>query len=132
MQEAKRQLFWANDTKFGIRMGHNLSYLDTLCYIGNTNTTLMMDFKFNSIPEGTSYCYVFATGSRSWYSVEYNRVSAIKYFYMNIGTTTSIEIPTVIPYEFNRRLQLTITTGNGEFNIVENYTKNGSYSGTII
>lgn len=80
MNKSSRQLFWANDPKFGIRMGHNLSYLDTLCYIDNTNTTLMMDFKSNSIPEGTSYCYVFATGSQSWYSVEYNRVNAIKYF----------------------------------------------------
>jgi len=47
MQEAKRMLFWENDVKFGIRMGHNLSYLDTMQYIDNTDTTLMMDFTFN-------------------------------------------------------------------------------------
>ena len=97
-------------------MGHNLSYLDTLQYIDNTNTVLNLDFVFNNVPAGTSYNYVFATGSKSFYTMEYDRVNkpVNPRFYLNIGTTTFIDAP-ISPYKFGERIQLSIRTSNGSF-----------------
>lgn len=132
MTEAKRLLFWENDARFGIRMGHNLSYLDTLQYIDNNDTTLMLDFKLNGISEGTSYSYVFATGSSTYYSMEYDRINQAKRLYMNIGATTTIVVPSVIPYEFNNRLLFSVNTNNGAFKLIETDVNAGSYEKAII
>ena len=133
MQEALKQIFWNNDVKFGIRIGHNLSYLDTLQYIDNTSTTLNLDFAFNNVPDGTSYSYVFATGSKSWYSMEYDRVNkpVNPRFYLNIGTTTTIIAPISL-YKFGERIQLSIRTSNGSFELIGKDVSQGSYSGTIV
>lgn len=133
MQEASKQIFWNNDVKFGIRMGHNLSYLDTLQYVDNTSTTLNLDFAFNNVSNGTSYNYVFATGSKSWYTMEYARTTQPENprFYLNIGTTTYIDTP-ISPYKFGERIQLSIRTSNGSFELIGKDISQGSYSGTIV
>lgn len=133
MNEASKQIFWENAIKFGIRMGHNLSYLDTLQYIDNTSTTLKLDFAFNNVSNGTSYSYVFATGSKSWYSMEYDRAtqSTNPRFYLNIGTTTGIDAP-IAPYKFGERIHLSISTTNGSFELTGKDVFQGSYSGMIV
>ena len=133
MQEASKQIFWNNDVKFGIRMGHNLSYLDTLQYIDNTNTVLNLDFAFNNVSDGTSYSYVFATGSKSWYTMEYDTTTQPENprFYLNIGTTIGIDAP-ISPYKFGERIQLFIRTSNGSFELIGKDTIQRSYSGTIV
>ena len=47
MNVASRMTCWGGGSEYAIRVGRNMSYLDTLQYIDNTDTTLMMDFKFN-------------------------------------------------------------------------------------
>ena len=133
MNEGSKQIFWNNDVKFGIRMGHNLSYLDTLQYIDNTSTTLNLDFSFNNVPDGTSYNYVFATGSKSWYTMEYDIASQPEnpHFYLNIGTTIGIDAP-ISPYKFGERIQLSIRTSNGSVELTGKDVFQGSYSGTIV
>ena len=133
MQEASKQIFWNNDVKFGIRMGHNLSYLDTLQYIDNASTTLNLDFAFNNVSNGTTYSYVFATGSKSWYSMEHDRVTqhTNPRFYLNIGTTTNIDAPISL-YKFGERIQLSIRTSSGSFELIGKDISQGSYSGTIV
>lgn len=133
MQEASKHIFWNNDVKFGIRMGHNLSYLDTLQYIDNANTVLNLDFVFNNVSDGTTYSYVFATGSKSWYTMEYDIASQPEnpHFYLNIGTTTIIDAP-ISPYKFGERIQLSIRTSNGSFELIGKDISQGSYSGAIV
>lgn len=133
MNEGSKQIFWENAIKFGIRIGHNLSYLDTLQYIDNTSTTLKLDFAFNNVSNGTSYSYVFATGSKSWYSMEYDRVTqpTNPRFYLNIGTTTNIDAP-IAPYKFGERIHLSISTTNGSFELTGKDVFQGSYSGMIV
>lgn len=47
MNEASKLMFWKSDMPaFGIRMGRNLSYLDTLCLIDEPIQLDIM-FKFN-------------------------------------------------------------------------------------
>ena len=133
MSVSSKQIFWNNDVKFGIRMGHNLSYLDTLQYIDNTSTVLNLDFVFNNVSDGTSYSYVFATGNNSWYTMEYDRVTQPENprFYLNVGTTTFIDAP-ISPYKFGERIQLSIRTSNGSFELIGKDVFQGSYSGTIV
>ena len=133
MNEGSKQIFWNNDVKFGIRMGHNLSYLDTLQYIDNTSTVLNLDFAFNNVSDGTTYSYVFATGSKSWYTMEYARTTQPENprFYLNIGTTTYIDTP-ISPYKFGERIQLSIRTSNGSVELTGKDISRRSYSGTIV
>ena len=51
---------------------------------------------------------------------------------MNIGTKTSICVPTVRPLAFGERMQFTLNTCNGKFKVIQQYSLTGSYTGTIL
>lgn len=69
MNEASKLMFWESDMPaFGIRMGRNLSYLDTLCLVDEPIQLDVM-FKFNQLPD-TQYHYWYAVGSDSWFTSE--------------------------------------------------------------
>ena len=50
---------------------------------------------------------------------------------MNIGTTIGIDAP-ISPYKFGERIQLSIRTSNGSFELIGKDIVQRSYSGTIV
>lgn len=69
MNEASKLIFWKSDMPaFGVRMGRNLSYLDTLCLIDEPIQLDVM-FKFNQLPD-TEFHYWYSVGSDTWFTSE--------------------------------------------------------------
>lgn len=128
---SSRFSFWPQvlPQNFGVRLGRNLSYLDTLQFVDNTATTISFDCVINGKPSGPTNFYIFSNGAGGWYSLEIMSNSLRPYF--NMGSSTVLYPTSPQSVQYGQRYVFNVATGNGQLTVSGDWTLSRSYSGSI-
>ena len=128
---SSRFTFWPQvlPQNFGIRLGRNLSYLDTLQFVDNTATTVKFDCVINGKPTGPTAFYIFCAGAGNWYSLEIMSNSLRPYF--NMGSSTILYLTQPQSVQYGQRYVFNVATGNGQLTVSGDWTLSRSYSGSV-